>query len=900
MSIISEFLISVGFAADERSANQTEARIKRVEGVARKSDETRTRSASEQAMERARQALKAAGVENASMHQIMAKRKEMEALEAAGAKKREEHERRQAHSRTQAAAGLRTISTLAIGAAVAVQGATMAFSGFATQVAAKLESMAYASERTGSSVKDLKVFSRAVSQLGGTAGGALNDLENFAARLRSNPQGYTAFLKSVGVEARDAKGNIKGAAELYKEFRRNVGASKVYEQQLLHAEEMGISEETWRASDPEKLAAEEAALRAKYSRMGFDPDAAKEDAKGLQHAFRDMWDSISIVGEKAASKIFSDVGDNLKSFTTFVEQHGDQIAEILSKVAQIVLAVSRAFLELATSDRVKGFLDGLLNTFGKVDEVTGKWTADTEKIKDVLEALAVFVATVFVAKITNAFKDVLKEAKPLLALLAPFLKVLGIGGSLGVGVSITSAVGADAAVPNAQKPGVTNHWDDEASGAAGGSGIGGAIKRAWQWGKNAIGMGGKSAPTADLGPVPAGLLDNIARAEGTAERGDYNASLGYGKFLPGGKEQILTDKTLNEILDLGKHMRAQPGNPNSSALGRYQIVGDTLRDAIDKLGLDPKTTKFDEATQDKVAHWIARKQGLGAWEGFKGHPGERAAAAAALQRNDTAGGSQTPPVAAGAKEVAGGVHPLDGRGRQTSEYGMRVHPKTGQPRMHNGIDLAAPAGTDVKAMQAGLVKLGSHGDVTVTNPDGSSQTYRHVVPSVEDGARVAAGAIIAQLKANDPRSTGPHLHLEARDRDGNLTDPKGLLAPRAQSEAAQAAPAASKPTGPSLAEQARGAVDRMNDVMGRLDTTKLRAFGEATQGFDPGKFFVVPPAGTENTTNNSSVRNQTFNGGTTNITQNVMGGADEGAAVFKRHKDRQVADDVRYAASVFA
>ncbi len=43
-----------------------------------------------------------------------------------------------------------------------------------------------------------------------------------------------------------------------------------------------------------------------------------------------------------------------------------------------------------------------------------------------LEALAVFVATVFVAKITGAFADILKEQKPLLVLLAPVLAALGL------------------------------------------------------------------------------------------------------------------------------------------------------------------------------------------------------------------------------------------------------------------------------------------------------------------------------------------------------------------------------------------------------------------------------------------------------------------------------------------
>lgn len=171
--------------------------------------------------------------------------------------------------------------------------------------------------------------------------------------------------------------------------------------------------------------------------------------------------------------------------------------------------------------------------------------------------------------------------------------------------------------------------------------------------KRGLGIGASAVDKTPLGPVPAGLLDNIARAEGTYRTG-YNTSLGHGRFLPGGKEQDLTSMTLKQILQLGRYMRSQPGNPNSSALGRYQIVGSTLKDAAKALDMDLDTQKFDVETQDRMAHWIARRQGIGAWEGFKTHPAERAAAAAALARKDqSAGTRQAAPIIIAPKPQAG-------------------------------------------------------------------------------------------------------------------------------------------------------------------------------------------------------------------------------------------------------
>lgn len=55
----------------------------------------------------------------------------------------------------------------------------------------------------------------------------------------------------------------------------------------------------------------------------------------------------------------------------------------------------------------------------------------------------------------------------------------------------------------------------------------------------------------------------------------------------------------------------------ATPVGAYQVVGSTLRDAVNALGLDPSQT-FDRATQDKIGQWILANQGTGAWEGYKG------------------------------------------------------------------------------------------------------------------------------------------------------------------------------------------------------------------------------------------------------------------------------------------
>ena len=104
------------------------------------------------------------------------------------------------------------------------------------------------------------------------------------------------------------------------------------------------------------------------------------------------------------------------------------------------------------------------------------------------------------------------------------LGALGIGGTAAIGAAVGTAVGADAAVPNAQKPGVSNHWDDEASGAAGGAGMGGVFRRGGRWLKRKLGFGGGS----DAGAATAASGNLTALYEAEAKRAGIDPRIMHG------------------------------------------------------------------------------------------------------------------------------------------------------------------------------------------------------------------------------------------------------------------------------------------------------------------------------------------------------------------------------------
>jgi len=116
-------------------------------------------------------------------------------------------------------------------------------------------------------------------------------------------------------------------------------------------------------------------------------------------------------------------------------------------------------------------------------------------------------------------------------------------------------------------------------------------------------------------------------------------------------------------------------------------------------------------------------------------------------------------------------------GRLSSRFGHRADPFDGDHRMHRGVDIAAPAGTPIRAAEGGTVTLAAERSgygrvVVVDHGDGSSALYAHCQDlHVSPGQAVRAGQPIATVGSTG-RSTGPHLHFELRS-GGEVVDPVG-------------------------------------------------------------------------------------------------------------------------------
>ncbi|MEB3102865.1 M23 family metallopeptidase [Ferviditalea candida] len=113
----------------------------------------------------------------------------------------------------------------------------------------------------------------------------------------------------------------------------------------------------------------------------------------------------------------------------------------------------------------------------------------------------------------------------------------------------------------------------------------------------------------------------------------------------------------------------------------------------------------------------------------------------------------------------------------SSPYGSRTDPVTGEPgAFHDGIDIPAPRGTPVAAIQSGTVALVSrsnsgYGHLVRLQHDGGIQSfYAHLSGiGVRQGQQVLRGEVIGWVGSTG-KSTGPHLHF-GMSQHGQSVDP---------------------------------------------------------------------------------------------------------------------------------
>ena len=136
-----------------------------------------------------------------------------------------------------------------------------------------------------------------------------------------------------------------------------------------------------------------------------------------------------------------------------------------------------------------------------------------------------------------------------------------------------------------------------------------------------------------------------------------------------------------------------------------------------------------------------------------------------------------------------GVFPVVGFAGYTSAFGMRMHPLSGSLRSHDGIDIAAPLGAQVRNWWSGqlveVIQDGGCGNGLVIRSGDYEHVYCHLGGVVDgprylsgpvqlvEGQRLRSGQAIGHVGMTGS-TTGPHLHWGLRYR-GAWLDPARVL-----------------------------------------------------------------------------------------------------------------------------
>ena len=145
-------------------------------------------------------------------------------------------------------------------------------------------------------------------------------------------------------------------------------------------------------------------------------------------------------------------------------------------------------------------------------------------------------------------------------------------------------------------------------------------------------------------------------------------------------------------------------------------------------------------------------------------------------------------IASFGKDYTGGkmIWPIADHYIITSPYSMRVHPITKVYKLHTGIDISAPMGTNFLSAAHGMVVKAeynrAYGNMVIIDHGGGVQTlYAHGSSiEVQVGQIVNAGDTVIKVGSTG-YSTGPHAHFEIRI-NGQTVNPLDYISVPGQEE----------------------------------------------------------------------------------------------------------------------
>ncbi|HHI0063409.1 TPA: hypothetical protein ACP4Z7_000700 [Escherichia coli] len=187
---------------------------------------------------------------------------------------------------------------------VKVEAAALSVVAFTAKIASGLDDLYWASQRTGATVEGIKQIGYAVSQVGGSVDGARGSLENLARFMRNNP-GAEGFLNRLGVQTRDASGNMRDMATIFTGVGQRLSSMPYYRANQ-YAQMLGLDENTLMA-----MRRGIGQFSGEYTAMAKAIDYNADVAAVSSNKFMTSLRSFGLMAGMARDKIGSSLADGL-------------------------------------------------------------------------------------------------------------------------------------------------------------------------------------------------------------------------------------------------------------------------------------------------------------------------------------------------------------------------------------------------------------------------------------------------------------------------------------------------------------------------------------------------------------------------------------------------------------
>lgn len=260
---------------------------------------------------------------------------------------------------------------------LAVEGAALSVVAFTAKIASGLDNLYWASQRTGATVQGIQSIGYAVSQVGGSVDAARSSLESLSRFIRNNP-GAEGFLNRLGVQTRDARGNMRDMAAIFTGVGQKLSSMPYYRANQ-YAQMLGIDENTLMA-----MRRGVGQFSAQYSEMvkaiGFNADQAALSSNRFITSLKSLGEMAGMARDKIGSNLADGLAGQIDNLRKKIIENFPKIEVTITKVIKGIFWLGEIVGRVAFR-----IVDGV----GDIIEWWGKLDAETKTLIEVIGGLVV-------------------------------------------------------------------------------------------------------------------------------------------------------------------------------------------------------------------------------------------------------------------------------------------------------------------------------------------------------------------------------------------------------------------------------------------------------------------------------------------------------------------------------